>query len=241
MTPTDRPVRPPHLGILMLATRFPRPPGDIGNPATFAFPVRYRRVEAASAQRVVRERAPGLIDRFIAAGREMAEEGAVGITTSCGFLAAFQPALAAALPVPVATSSLLQAAWLAPLLPAGRCVGIVTIDAAALDDGHLAGVGAPPGLPVEGVDPAGEFVTRILGDHTSLDTSAAERDVVAAARRLIDRRPDVGAIVLECTNMPPYRSAVHRATGRPVYDVVTMLDWFWRGLQAQSEGREAKT
>src|SRR5262245_17493143 len=134
MTPTDRPVRPPHLGILMLATRFPRPPGDIGNPATFAFPVRYRTVEAASAQRVVRERASGLVDRFIDLGREMAEEGAAGIATSCGFLAAFQPELAAALPVPVATSSLLQAAWIAPLLPAGRRVGIVTIDAAALDE-----------------------------------------------------------------------------------------------------------
>jgi hypothetical protein len=135
----------------------------------------------------------------------------------------------------------LQAAWIAPLLPTGRCVGIVTIDAAALDAGHLAGVGAPLGLPIEGVDPSGEFVTRILSDHTSLDSSAAEREVVAAARRLVDRRPEVGAIVLECTNMPPYRAAVQRETGRPVYDVVTMLEWFWRGLQAESEGREAKT
>jgi hypothetical protein len=221
----------PHLGILMLATRFPRVPGDIGNPASFSFPVRYRRVDGASALRVVREGGDALLDRFVAAGKDLAAQGAVGIATSCGFLAALQPRLAAALPVPVATSSLLQAAWMAPLLPAGRCVGVVTIDAEALDAQHLAGVGAPPHLPIEGVDPDGEFATRILADAPTLDAAAAEQDVVEAARRLIERRPDVAVIVLECTNMPPYRIAVHRATRRPVYDVVTMLEWFWRGLQ----------
>lgn len=223
--------RLPHLGILMLATRFPRPPGDIGNAASFAFPVRYHRVETATPQRVVRDRAQGLLHAFIETGKVAAAEGAAGIATSCGFLAVFQRELAAALPVPVATSSLLQAAWLAPLLPRDATVGIVTIDAAALDHAHLDGVGAAHGLPVEGVDPAGEFATRILADAATLDVAAAERDVVAAARRLVERRPDVAAIVLECTNMPPYAAAVQRATGRPVYDVLTMLDWFWRGLQ----------
>lgn len=230
---TGRSARVPHLGILMLETRFPRPPGDIGNPASFGFPVRYSTVAAASPQRVVHDRARGLLETFIAAGRELAAEGAVGISTSCGFLAALQRELASALPVPVATSSLLQVAWLARMLPAGRSVGVVTIDAAALDADHLEAVGAAGDVPIEGVDSAGEFATRILGDQTVLDLAAAEHDVVEAARRLIARRPDVGAIVLECTNMPPYAAAVARATGRPVYDVLTMLDWFWRGLQRQ--------
>jgi hypothetical protein len=224
----------PHLGILMLPTRFPRLPGDIGNSASFTFPVRYRRVDGATAERVVRGRPDDLLDRFVAAGKDLAAEGAVGIGTSCGFLAALQPRLAAALPVPIATSSLLQAAWLAPLLPSGRCVGIVTIDAKALDASQLAAVGAPRDVPIEGVDPEGDFATRILGDAATLDADAAEREVVGAALRLVGRRPNVAAIVLECTNMPPYRTAVHRATGRPVYDVVSMLEWFWRGLQPAS-------
>jgi hypothetical protein len=224
---------PAHLGILMLDTRFPRPPGDIGNTASFAFPVRYRRIEAASPRRVVRERAQGLLAAFVDAGKAMAGEGALGIATSCGFLAMFQRELAAALPVPVATSSLLQVGWLLPLLPPGATVGIVTIDAASLDPAHFLGVGAPLDLPVEGVDPSSELATRILGDAAELDLVAAERDVVAAAVRLVERRPDVAAIVLECTNMPPYAAAVQRATGRPVYDVLTLLDWFWRGLQRQ--------
>jgi hypothetical protein len=219
-----------HLGILMLATRFPRPPGDVGNPATFGFPVCYALVEAATPRRVVREHAAGLLPAFVDAARGLVDRGAAAISTSCGFLALFQRELADALPVPVATSSLLQAAWLAPLLPAGRTCGVVTIDASALGREHLGAVGAPLDLPVEGVDPAGEFASRILNDEPTLDLAVAERDVVAAAARLVARRPDVAAIVLECTNMPPYAAAVRRATGRPVYDAVTMLDWFWRGL-----------
>lgn len=218
------------LGVLKLATRFPRPPGDIGNPATFTFPVRYAVVDAASPQRVVRERARGLLEPFIAAGGQLVREGAAAIGTSCGFLALFQRELTVALPVPVATSSLLQAAWLTPLLPTGGCVGIVTIDADSLGPDHLLAVGADPRLPVEGVDPASEFASAILQDRTTLSLDRAERDVVAAALRLVERRPDVAAIVLECTNMPPYADAVRAATGRPVYDVVTMLEWFWRGL-----------
>src|SRR5262249_39180539 len=140
-------------------------------------------------------------------------------------------------PVPVATSSLLQVAWLAPMLPAGRKVGIVTIDATSLDARHFEGVGAPPNLPVEGVEPDGELATRILGDHTTLDMAAAEHEVVAAAKRLIAKHENVGAIVLECTNMPPYAPAVRRATGLAVFDVLTMLDWFWRGLPHQGNAR----
>jgi hypothetical protein len=220
----------PHLGILMLNTRFPRPCGDIGNPATFGFPVRYAVVEAAHPRAVVGRDSAGLLPDFVAAAHGLIAHGAVGIGTSCGFLGLHQRELAAALPVPVATSSLLQAAWLPALLPPERSVGIVTIDATALGAAHLQAVGASADLPIEGVDAGGELALRLLNNDATLDTVAAQRDVVAAARRLIARRPEVGAIVLECTNMPPYADAVRRATGRPVYDVVTLLDWFWRGL-----------
>ncbi len=41
------------LGILMLETRFARVPGDMGNATTWPFPVLYRVVRGASAERVV--------------------------------------------------------------------------------------------------------------------------------------------------------------------------------------------
>ncbi|MEZ5729277.1 MAG: aspartate/glutamate racemase family protein [Burkholderiaceae bacterium] len=215
----NTPLVGPIIGVLMLDTRFPRPPGDIGNPVTFArlgLVARYRRVQGANPARVVRERDPALLEPFVAAARELVAEGATLVTTSCGFLAAFQPALQAALPVPVLTSSLLACAGLdAP--------GVLTIDADALDARVLAGAGVPAGTPVGGVLPGCEFQRRILGNHVELDLAQAELDVVAGARALVAAHPRIRHIVLECTNMPPYREAVAAATGRIVHSVVDLV------------------
>lgn len=220
----------PFLGILKLDTRFPRPPGDIGNAASFPFPVRFEVVAGASPQRVVTERAVGLLEPFIAAGRRLADDGAAAITTTCGFLAIFQRELAAALPVPVATSALLQVPWVQRLLPAGRRVGVLTISPSAITPAHLAGAGIEVDVPIAGVAPGCEFERRILGNDTTLDLDAARSDVVAAARALVASNPDIGAIVMECTNMPPYRDAVIAATGLPVYDALSLAEWLWRGV-----------
>lgn len=219
------------LGIIKLDTRFPRPLGDTGNAETFTFPVRYAVVRGASPRRVVCERASGLLQPFIDAGLALVDEGAVAITTTCGFLALFQHELADALPVPVATSSLMQAAWIAPMLPRGKRVGIITIDAESLEADHLAAACVPDGTPIEGVKQDAEFRVRILNDDARMDFEAARANVVDCARRLVARRPDVGAIVCECTNMPPYRQAIMAATGLPVYDALTLAHWLWEGVQ----------
>ncbi len=41
------------IGILMLDTRFPRPPGDIGNARSYDFPVRYKIVRNAYTDRIM--------------------------------------------------------------------------------------------------------------------------------------------------------------------------------------------
>ena len=225
----------PFLGLLMLDTRFPRPPGDIGHPQTFTFPVRRIVVDRATPQQVVRKDAAGLEQAFIDAARSLIDAGAVAIGTSCGFLGLHQQRLAAALTVPVATSSLLQCAWVEAILPRGERAGIVTIDAAALTPAHLVATSVAADAPIEGVDPGGEIARRLLNDEPTLDLARAEAEVVAAAERLLRRHPEIGAIVLECTNMPPYAAAVARSTRRPVYDVVTLLEWVWRGATRSGE------
>jgi hypothetical protein len=210
---------PPFLGVVMLDTRFPRPPGDIGHPETFAragIAVRYRRVSDASPTRVVLEADVALHTPFVQAMQALAAEGAGLISTSCGFLAAQQPLFARAVPVPVISSSLLQCAHLAR-------PGIVTFDAAALTPAVLQGADVPVGTPIEGLTPGCEHHRRILRNETQLELAAAEQDVVQAALRLVQRHPEVQNIVLECTNMPPYRAAVEKATGRPVHDIETLL------------------
>lgn len=221
------------LGVIMLDTRFPRPPGDIGCPQTWAragIPVRFRTVRGASARRVVQEQDPALLGPFIDAARGLVAEGASLISTSCGFLAMWQAELQTAVPVPVVTSSLLQAAGL-------HLPGIVTFDANALGPALLRRVGVPDGTPVEGLAQGCELQSRILRDDTVLDLAQAQQDVVSAAVRLVSRHPQVQTVVLECTNMPPYRAAVEQATARPVHDLETLLLTDWRRVQSSSTRR----
>ena len=104
------------VGMLLLETRFPRIPGDGGNAATWPFPVLWRVVSGATPDRVVRDRG-GVVEDFVAAGRELVALGADGITTNCGFLVLHQERLARECGVPVAASSLLQVPWVERLLP----------------------------------------------------------------------------------------------------------------------------
>jgi hypothetical protein len=139
------------VGILMLETRFPRVPGDIGHAATWPFPVLYKVVRGATAERVTtakaNDRSTGLLEAFLAAGAELVQDGADGITTSCGFLSIYQRELAAHCRVPVAASALMQIPLVERLLPPRKRVGILTFSAALLGTDHLVAAGAAPDTP----------------------------------------------------------------------------------------------
>jgi len=205
----------------MLQTRFPRPPGDIGHPETFAFRVRRRIVGGATPLRVVRSDDPALLPPFIAAAHALLDEGCAAISTSCGFLARWQRELQAALPVPVWSSALLQ---LAELQAQGRRCGVITIEAASLQPAHFDGVGADPATPVEGITTGSALHCTLLQDLPTLDEADAQAQVLAAAARLLAREPRLDTLVLECTNLPPYAQALGAATGLQVRDVVTLLN-----------------
>jgi Asp/Glu/hydantoin racemase len=227
------------LGILMLEARFPRIPGDMGNAETWPFPVLYKVVAGASPQRVVRERANGLLDAFLAAARELVDLGADGITTNCGFLSLFQTQIARHVGVPVATSSLMQAPMIERVLPAGRQVGILTISARTQTPEHQAAAGARADTAVAGTDEGREFTRAILGNEPVLDVAAAERDVIAAGEALVGHHPHIGAVLLECTNMAPYAAALREHLQLPVYDIYSFITWFHAGLKPRDFGHPA--
>jgi Asp/Glu/hydantoin racemase len=213
------------VGILMLDTKFPRIAGDMGNATTFPFPVRYHRVTGASPQRVVRGGAEGLRPAFVEGALALEREGVGAITTNCGFLVKFQRELAAAVKVPVFTSSLLLVPMVHRMLPPGRRVGVLTVNAETLTPEHLEGAGIGPEIPlaVAGLEGEKEFTRVLLGDELELDVDLAREEHERVARRLVNEHPDVGALVLECTNMPPYAADVQRATGLPVFDVLSLV------------------
>jgi hypothetical protein len=218
------------VGILMLDARFPRIPGDMGNALTWPFPVHYRVVRGATPDLVVRKGASGLLDAFIDAARELVRDGVDGITTNCGFLSLFQQELAAAVGVPVAASSLMQVDLINRVLPKGKRTGILTIAASALTPAHLQKAGVPANTPIGTTEGGREFTRVILGDEAELDVEFARQDNVEAAIALKNLNPDLGAILLECTNMVPYAADVRAATKLPVFSIYNFVRWFQESL-----------
>jgi aspartate/glutamate racemase len=220
------------LGILMLEARFPRIPGDMGNGATWPFPVLYRVVTGATPEKVVLGGAAGLLPDFIEAAQELVRLGAEAITTNCGFLSLFQREIAAAAGVPVATSALIQVPWVQATLPPGKRVGLVTVSGSTLSPAHLEAAGVPLDTPLVGTESGREFFRVLIkAEKEDMDIELAERDVVEAGKELVARHPDVGAIVLECTNMPPYAAVLQTEVRLPVYDIYSMITWFHAGLR----------
>lgn len=215
-SPEFPPGRP--LGLLLLDTRFPRPLGDAGNPASWPVPVLTRvvpdllpRVAVQGAEGL---RAAGTLPAMVRAARELEAAGCAAITTSCGFLVLLQAELQAAVRVPLVSSSLLQ---LPALLREEPRVGVLTISAERLGREHLLAAGVPPeriaDVVVQGMDAGSEFVRCILGNLPGMDLARTADEVVDAARALVARVPGLRTLVLECTNMPPWAQRIRAATG----------------------------
>lgn len=209
---------PWRLGLILLDTRFPRLPGDLGRPDSYPWPVITQVVHGAVPAQVVCSaqalQASGLAERFVDAARCLVAEGADAITTSCGFLVLLQAQLQAAVSVPVLSSSLLA---LPALLSHQARVGVLTIRADRLGPEHLLAAGVPESrladVLLQDLPEDGHFVASILGNAAALDEARARAEVVQAAQALQARAPDVRQVVLECTNLPPYAQAVADATG----------------------------
>jgi Asp/Glu/hydantoin racemase len=219
------------IGILMLKTRFPRIPGDMGNATTWDFPVLYKVIELATPDKVVRRGGKGLLDPFIRGAQELEQQGVRAITTNCGFLALFQKEMASAVDVPVFTSSLMQVPMVYAMLKPWQKVGIITIYAKSLTREHLAvtGVDKVPYV-IMGTEGEKEFSRAILDDELELDVDGSQKDLIRVAKRLRENHPEVGALVLECTNMAPYAAAIQREVNLPVFDIYTLTVMIYQAV-----------
>jgi aspartate/glutamate racemase len=212
------------IGILMLETKFPRIPGEIGNATTWDFPVLYKIVKKATPDVVVRKGAAGQLEAFIQGAQELEKEGVRAITTNCGFLALFQKEMASAVNIPVFTSSLMQVPLAYVMIKPSQKVGIITIHSKSLTQKHLSCVGADK-IPqvIYGTEGEEEFSRVILDDEMELDVNKSRDELVRVSKRMLLEHPEVGAIVLECTNMPPYAPAIQKEINLPIFDIYTLV------------------
>lgn len=212
------------IGVLALESYFPKPPGHIKNPSSLPFTMMYEMLDGITVPELLGNPTGEMLDRLITAAKRLEAKGVRAITGSCGFLALFQKELSEAVSVPVFVSSLIQVPMVYQMTQAP--VGVVTASAPALTEKHLQGVGAA-GVPivVQGLEHTDEFATVILrNERNDMDLAKVEAEVISAGHDLLRREPAIKAVVLECTDLPPYADRLQCAWQRPVFDLITLSD-----------------
>lgn len=213
--------------------------GHTSNALTYKFPILFKMVPFSTLDSVINPN-PNYdsLPVYIQAAKELEEEGAEAITTNCGYLIFYQDKLSEAVNVPVFTSSLLQVPLVYRMLRKNKRVGIICADARCLTRKHLEKAGIDESIPIAiaGMEGSREFWASIkepldpVNWKFSGDFKRVEKDVVDVALNLINESPDIGAIVLECTELTLYRYAVRKATGLPVFDMVTLINYIHSSL-----------
>jgi hypothetical protein len=223
------------VGIIVLNVGYPVVPGNVANATTFRFPVRYKVVEGADIPSLLAGDRT-LLEPALRAARELVTDGCRAIVGACGYFARFQPEIAGALPVPVFMSSLSQVPMIISGLRSSERLGILCASAPSLDAATLAAAGVAADAPVvvSGMETSPEFRSSILEGKGWIDDGAVEYEVVQAALRLVGDHPEVRALLLECSDLPPYAAAVQAATGLPVWDFTTLIEWIHAGVVRRS-------
>ncbi|MFO7849457.1 MAG: aspartate/glutamate racemase family protein [Spirochaetia bacterium] len=221
------------IGIILLENYVPFVPGDVANATSYSYPVRFRRVEGLTPARIFAHDMT-LLDSVKEAALSLQAEGVRAVTGDCGFMLLYQEEIASALDIPVFMSSLLQLPFILSTLGDKRKVGIITANSESLSDElqAKAGVGDKDRsrLAVKGLENTEHFVSAVFREEGLLDTCKVEEEVTAAAGELCREMPELGAVVLECSLLPPYGAAVAEATGLPVFDYLTMIDYMFHAV-----------
>ncbi|CAN7720611.1 aspartate/glutamate racemase family protein (plasmid) [Aminobacter sp. NyZ550] len=214
------------IGILLIDCRTPFIPGDVGNAYTYDYPVLYKTVPDVTLTRLIDEGDLSLTDRVVETARALEASGVAAITSDCGYMMHFQELVAEAVSIPVMLSSLLQLPFIGSLLGPKQSIGLLCANKERLTEDLLARAypNQPVKIHVAGMERMPNFRGPMLDETDTLDSDAIEREMLATVDHMLAGHPDIGAFLLECSNMPPYAAAIHRHTGRPVFDFVTMIN-----------------
>ena len=224
------------IGVLCLESYYSKIPGHIKNATTFDFPVSYKVVKGATPERVVGKADQSLLRPFIEGALELEKEGVLAITGSCGFLVLFQKELANSVNLPVYISSLIQVPMVYRMLKQDQKVGLLVASKKNLSKEHLGAVGAES-VPVciAGMDEQKEFWEVIIErKRKELNIDQLEKEVLSVVEVLAQENSDMGALVIECTDLPPFAHLIQEKIGLPVFDIITLTNMVYQVVVRKS-------
>ncbi|MGI9307905.1 MAG: aspartate/glutamate racemase family protein, partial [Gammaproteobacteria bacterium] len=180
--------------------------------------------------RLVLDGDPSQSEPIIRAVKELEAQGVRGVSGDCGFLIHYQAEAAKSVDIPVFLSPLLQLPLMDKFLRKEGSIGIVAALESSVTEDVIkkSGFSSSRELVVRGMQDQPEFASCLLQPSERLDSGKAEREVVELCLETQREHPNLGALLLECSMLPPYSHAVQSATGLPVFDFITMINFFQR-------------
>ncbi len=224
------------IGILVIDVDYPMAPGNVANASTYPFPVLFKVLKGVSPDMIM-SGDPQILEAVIAGGRELIASGARAVVGACGSFAHFQRSAAEAIGAPTFMSIMTQAPFILQSLAPNQKLGILAADARAITPSVLqqCGVSDSSRLAFASAVRAPEF-EKLLTAPGAFSNCACEAEIVDLARKFVADNPDLGAILLQCSDLPPYAAAVQRECGLPVYDMVLLIEWLHRALVRRPYG-----
>ncbi|MFR1114551.1 MAG: aspartate/glutamate racemase family protein, partial [Blautia sp.] len=213
------------IGILQLYAHLPFFPGNVSNAYTYDFPVKFLEVKGTGIDNILAGDM-SLLDSIIEAARQLELDGCRAVCANCGFFGHYQRLVADALDIPVYLSSMVQVPWALVGMKSGQKLGIMTANSNTLTPSLFEACGISEQMRqrcvVYGAQDEKEF-PNILTGNGGLDYDLVGDELSGIARRMIQEHPDVGAVLLECTDMPPYAHRLQAELHMPVYDAITLI------------------
>lgn len=220
------------IGILVLNARYPLMPGNMAHAASFDFPVRYKVVDLPTGwwQDLSEEK----YQTFIRAAKELAAEGVRAITTGCGLFVVWQKRATEELNIPILTSPLLMAPMISKMIGRQKKIGIITAAGKRFNEPQFleaSGIDENTPFLIGELDTCSEFMDCIRYQRKiEMDTNRFQQQVVQIAKDMTVKEPEIGAILLECSDIPPFTAAISQETGLPVFDFIALTNMLYQSL-----------
>lgn len=229
------------IGLVQLRAKLPLVPGNMGNATTFDFPLLYREMLPDDPYKIGSlepEKETAFIDEIVKAAKWLELQGVRAIMGNCGFFGNYQIVVSEQIDTPFFSSSLIQLPTILQSLPKRKKVGVITANGEVLEAcPAIENCGVSPQdkrerIVIEGCFKEGQdsyFTPVVAQNSNSFDVLGIEQEIVAAAKRIVERDQNIGAILLECTELPPAAHAVQEAVRLPVWDYTTLTKWIHDG------------
>lgn len=219
-----------NIGILVNDSNSPRVPGDAGHSDTFTYPVRYQIADTSFMDMVAGSEESK--KKLIEAAKKLKESGCRGIVADCGLMSLYQKVVAEQVDLPFVGSSLIQIPLIWIMLGKSSSIGIITGHSDFLKEEHLRQSGWDESIRIAigGMQDKDHFREIVIEGGMELNPSKMEREVVEKATELKRTNPDIGAVILECSNLATYSRSVAEVLELPVFDTISAANLLQYGL-----------